>query len=129
MHTMENQQACKTPEALTALFNSDYLNGKALYLYLTGKIPSVTFMNGIDPFDAIAAFRKAHEDEIQDWYNEAVWNPATNGFGMENTFFVLKNYVILQFGHNFVHLMHDMNDWPFIEELATLFAPFKIEVE
>lgn len=127
---MENQAAAgKTPEALTALFNHDYLNGKALYLYLTGRIPSVTFMNGIDPFDAIAAFRGTHENEIQDWYNEAVWNPANNGFGMENTFFVLKNQVILHFGHNFVHLMHDMNDWPFIEELTKLFAPFKVDAE
>ena len=48
---------------------------------------------------------------------------------MENTFFVLKNQVILHFGHNFVYLLHNMNDWPFIEELAALFAPFKLEAD
>jgi len=126
---MESQPTNRTNEALTALFNHDYLNGKALYLYLTGKIPSVTFMHGIDPFEAIAAFRKLHDAEIADWYNEAVWNPHTNGFGMENSFFVLKNQVILHFGHNFVHLLHDMNDWPFIEALAALFARYKLETD
>lgn len=126
---MENQPTGKAPEALAALFNHEYLNGKALYLYLTGKIPSVTFMNGIDPFEAIAAFRKVYEAEIADWYNEAVWNPDTNGFGMENTFFVLNNQVILHFGHNFVHLLHNMNDWPFIEKLTVLFAQYKREAD
>jgi hypothetical protein len=107
------------------LFTHEYMNGKSLYLFLTGKIPSVTFMNEIDPFDAIAAFREAYDNEIEDWYNEAVWNHDKQTFGMENTFFVLKNKVILHFGHNFVHMLHSMNDWPYIETLAKLFAPFR----
>ncbi|NCI48094.1 hypothetical protein [Sediminibacterium soli] len=126
---MDTQPISKDPAALAAIFNQDYLNGKALYLYLTGKIPSITFMNEIDPFDAIAAFRKTHDSEIADWYNEAVWNPDSQGFGMENCFFVLKNQVILHFGHNFVHMLHDMNDWPYIESLARLFAPCRVKEE
>jgi hypothetical protein len=109
------------------LFSHEYMNGKSLYFYLTGNIPSVSFMNGIDPFSAIAAFRKAHDNDIEHWYNEGVWNHDRQGFGMENTFFVLKNNVILHFGHHFVHMLHSMEDWDYIESLAKLFAPFKME--
>jgi hypothetical protein len=126
---METTPISREPAALSTLFSHDYLNGKSLYLYLTGKIPSISFMNGIDPFAAIAAFRKEHDDDISDWHNEAIWNPDTGGFGMENAFFVLQNQVILQFGHNFVHMLHQMSDWSYVESLAKLFSEFKIEQE
>jgi hypothetical protein len=125
MDLMENQSTPPQPAALSELFGSEYLNGKALYLYLTGKIPSISFMNGIDPFDAIAAFRETYDADIKDWHNEAVWNHETGGFTMENTFFVMQNGVIIQFGHSFVHMIHSMEDWSYVETLAKLFAPFR----
>jgi hypothetical protein len=119
------EQTTKRPEILSALFSHEYMNGKALYMYLTGKIPSVVFMNEIDPFDGVAAFREKFEDQIEDWHNEAVWNHDKQTFTFENAFFVMKNNVIVQFGHNFVHMMHSMNDWDFIESVAQLLAPFR----
>jgi hypothetical protein len=33
--------------------------------------------------------------------------------------------VIIQFGHSFVHMIHSMEDWSYVETLAKLFAPFR----
>jgi hypothetical protein len=62
---MENKTTAKEPGALATLFTQEYLHAKSLYLYLTGKIPSVAFINEIDPFDAVNAFRIKYEKNIE----------------------------------------------------------------
>lgn len=119
---MENK---KEPAALATLFTHEYLHGKSLYLYLTGKIPSVAFINEIDPFNAVNAFRIKYENNIVDWYNDAVWNHETRSLGFVNSFFVLDNNVIIEFGHAYAHILYTMEHFEFVDEILVLLARFR----
>ncbi|TDO25797.1 hypothetical protein [Sediminibacterium goheungense] len=57
---METTPISREPAAIATLFSHDYLNAKALYLYLTGKIPTISFMNGTEP---LAADKIEQEEE------------------------------------------------------------------
>jgi hypothetical protein len=126
---MENKSTGKEPGALSTLFTDGYLHGKSLYLYLTGKIPSVAFINDIDPFVAVNAFRMKYENTIVDWHNDAVWNHETGSLAFVNSFFVLDNGVIIEFGHDYAHILYSMEHFEFTGELLEVLAAFKKDAD
>ena len=122
---MENKSTAKEPGALAALFTHEYLHAKSLYLYLTGKIPSVAFINEIDPFGAVNAFRTKYEQNIADWHNDAIWNHETKSLAFVNSFFLLDNGVIVEFGHDYAQVLYSMEHFEFAGEVLEVLSVFK----
>jgi hypothetical protein len=122
---MEYKSTAKEPGALATLFMHEYLHAKSLYLYLTGKIPSVAFINEVDPFGAANAFRTKYEQNIADWHNDSIWNHDTKSLAFVNTFFVLDNGVIIEFGHDYAQVLYSLEHFEFVDEVLWVLSEFK----
>jgi len=126
---MKNISTGKEPGALATLFTHEYLHAKSLYLYLTGKIPSVAFINEINIFSAVNAFRTKYDQNIADWHNDAVWNHDTKSLAFINSFFVLDNGVMVEFGHDYAQVLYSMAHFEFTDEVLEVLSVFKKDAD
>ena len=110
---------------VNSLFNKGYAESKPLYLYLTGKVPCTVLIRNIHVENAIEYFRNTYDAEIADWYQDCNWHYEHNELRFTLTQYFMTTGIMLEFGRDYVEILHEPQHWNAVKEMATVFAGFK----
>ncbi len=97
----------------TALFNSQYIDPRTLYLEVFEIIPSVTYLTGLDIGTALPQLRHRIADEIRAEFRHAEFNADAGQPEFNVLYYLLHRACLIEIGADFVTLYHDreLMDW------------------
>lgn len=115
----------KEKRAIASLFNGSYADSRALFMYLVGEVPSVSFIKGINVNDAVECIRKDYALNIIDWYQYTAWNFNNNELEFNIAIYLMKNNIMIEFGNDYAEILFPRKMWAEAKDLATLLASYK----
>jgi hypothetical protein len=107
------------------LFDTAYINSRALYIYSFGKMPWITMVNCIDGEKAFALFMQKHGGLVKEVFSYRMHCGAKARAEFDKTLLVLNNECLLEFDQGYCEVFHSVNTQDFAHELVTMFRPMK----
>ncbi|RPD43523.1 AAA family ATPase [Paracnuella aquatica] len=124
---MEQTFQQKTMNA-SSIFGKDYLEGKLVYLYFFNKIPSVSFVNGIDGEKVCAAIKDQYADMITAVYAYRPFDKKGKRYEFDKAVLMLRNGCVIEIGCWYAELFHDDTDDAFVAAITELAQRYKEKV-
>lgn len=119
---MDNQQKIINANSI---FDSGFLCGKSLYLYLIGKIPSAHYVYGIDGEKAFDAIKEKYQGMIASVHAFRFYDKDKKDYAFDETYLVMNNGCILELETNYCEIYHDGTQEAFITECTSLMRNYK----
>ena len=107
------------------MFDGNFLDAKALFLYCFNALPSIHFINQIDGEKAFACFKEKFEAQIKNVHQYRWYKTKTKQYQFDKTLVILKNNCLLEFDDDYCEILHHGNDDLFLQEVTTLVNKFK----
>lgn len=107
------------------IFDSGFLDGKALYLYCFNTIPSVNFIGSIDGEKAFNAIKEKFAGRIRSVHKYRYFDRQTKSYDFNETFMIMNNHCILEFDTGYCEIYHDGMQDDFISECTNVMKAFK----
>jgi len=92
--------------AANSVFSSHYLDSKALYLYEFNKLPSVSYIYGIDGEKAFEAFKEKHSEAITSIHQYHDYDLKRKQYDFNETVAVLNNECVVKFDDSFCMILY-----------------------
>lgn len=119
---MDNQQKIINANSI---FDSGFISGKSLYLYSFGKIPSASYVYGIDGEKAFEAIKIQYKDLIVSVHSYQVFDNYKEDYAFDETHIVMKNGCILELDTSYCEIFHDGQQAAFITECTSVMRKYK----
>lgn len=107
------------------VFDSRFMETKALYIYHFNILPSIHFVNSIDGEKAFAAFNEKYAVMALHVHTYRWYNHQNKKFQFDRTVIILNNNCIIEFDTGYCEMLHDGNAGQFIKEVAVLVMKYK----
>jgi hypothetical protein len=121
---MENNNQQKVFNA-NSIFDSGFLDGKALYLYCFNGIPSANYIGSMDGEKAFEVVKEKFKHLITSVHTYRCYDGKLKKYEFDETFVILNNNCILEFDTWFCQIYHDGTQDEFIKECTVLMKMFK----
>lgn len=108
-----------------SIFDSGFLDGKTLYLYCFGSIPSANFIGSIDGEKAFHAIKEKFAAQIRSVHTYRYFDRQTKSYDFNETFMIMNNNCVLEFDTGYCEIYHDGLQDDFINECTNLMKVFK----
>lgn len=108
-----------------SIFDSGFLDGKALYLYCFNAIPSANFIGGIDGEKAFNAIKEKFSDHVASVHKYRYLDRQTKKYDFNETYMIMNNNCILEFDTGFCEIYHDGLQDDFIKHCTDVMKAFK----
>lgn len=103
-----------------SIFDSGFLDGKALYLYCFKNIPSANYIGNIDGEKAFNAIKEKFGDQVLSVHQYRYMDSQTKAFDFNETHLVMNNNCILEFDKSYCEIYHDGAQHEFINQCTEL---------
>lgn len=107
------------------VFDSYFLNPKALYLHCFNVVPSMSFINKIDGEKSFIAIKEKFEQEIQNIHQYRYYKRKKKKYQFDETVIVFKINCIIELDTSYCKILHDGTRPDFIETITALVNEFK----
>lgn len=107
------------------IFDNGFLCGKSLYLYRFGKIPSSNYIWGIDGEKGFASIQEHFATGISSTHGFRRYDKSEKDYVFDETFIIMHNGCILEFGCRYCEIYHDGSQDKFIAECTGMMKRFK----
>src|SRR3978361_1988873 len=101
------------------VFDSRFIETKALFLYLFNILPSVNYVYSIDGEKAFTSFCVEYASEIKQVYKYRWFKQEKKKFEFDKTVVVLRNNCLIEFSANYFELLHNGQQQRFTDHLVT----------
>jgi hypothetical protein len=117
----------RQPAAIGKLFNDHYVDSRSVYLYYTGKIPSVALIKGIDVNAAIEMVRNKFKGEFAEVLQNSAWRFQHNELRFSTTLYLINNGMMIEFGYDYAELLYEAKLSGVAKELSALMASYQVK--
>jgi hypothetical protein len=108
-----------------SIFDSGFLDGKALYLYCFSAIPSAHFINRIDGEKAFNAIKEKFSEQIRSIHKYRFYDQQSKQFDFNETYMIMSKNCILEFDKGYCEIYHDGLQDEFISQCTELMKAFR----
>ncbi|MBN8786023.1 MAG: AAA family ATPase [Terrimonas sp.] len=109
-----------------SIFDHQYLEAKAFYMFRFRRVPSITYIDEIDVNRAYAYIQDNLGASIVDIYQSCFFNRAENMQQFNKTIFVLNNKVLIELAGQYVEILHTNKKYHFADNLLKVLAEYKM---
>src|SRR6187399_2901724 len=89
-----------------SIFDSGFLDGKALYLYCFNTIPSANYIGNIDGEKAFNAIREKFATQIRSVHGYRFFDRQSKKYDFNETYMIMNNNCILEFDASYCEIYH-----------------------
>ena len=107
------------------VFDTRFLETKALYLYQFNALPNVHFINTIDGEKAFLAFKEKYAASILQVLGYRWFKHKHKKFQFDKTVLILHNKCIIEFDDNYCEISHNGKEDIFVNEITQFILKFK----
>lgn len=108
-----------------SIFDSGFLSGKSMYLYLFNTIPSAAFICNIDGEKAFNMLKEQFANQIKSIHEYRPFDTQTKRYRFDETFVVMTTDCIVEFDNNYCEIYHNGSQQTFIEAFTNKVKQFK----
>jgi hypothetical protein len=108
------------------IFEHNYLESKAFYLYRFKAIPCTTYVDEIDLSKAFDHIRDTYQKSIIDIYQSCFFNRQEAKQEFSKTLFVLSNKVIIELTGDYAKILYPASRYDFANDLLTVLEKYKL---
>ncbi len=108
------------------IFEHNYLESKAFYMYRFKTVPCTTYVDDIDVSKAFGYIKDNYADSISDIYQSCFLNKQENKQQFHKTLFVLKNKVIIELAGDYAKILYANNRYDFADNLLNVLSTYKM---
>ncbi len=108
-----------------SVFDTHYLDSKAMYMYFFSKVPCLSFVNNIDGEKAFEAFKEKYSSLVASVHSYRFFERKKQKVVFRDTLVVLNNNCLLEFDVRYCELLHDHKDEQFVIQLVEFLKTFK----
>ena len=107
------------------VFNSRFLDTKALYLYCFNRLPNLNFLSHVEGEKAFQGFKDKFGHMIAHIHQYRWYKSKAKKYQFDKTVLVLNNNCLLEFDEDYCEMLHDGSNDSFIQELTAFVNQFK----
>ena len=107
------------------IFDSRFMESKALFLYQFNTLPNVCYVNSIDGEKAHGAFREKYATFIKQELTYRWYKHKSKKFQFDKTIVVLTNECLLEFDSNYCEISHNGKQDELLKEITDFILNFK----
>jgi len=107
------------------IFDHQYLESKAFYLYRFKTVPNLSFMDDIDVTAAFTYIQSNLKNNIVDIYQNCVYNRMDSIQQFNKTIFVLSNKVMIELGGQYAEILYPPDKHGFADNLLKALSIYK----
>jgi ATPase family associated with various cellular activities (AAA) len=108
------------------IFEHNYLDSRAFYLYRFKTVPCATIVDDVDVTKAFQYIQHNYDDRIKDIYQSCYYNRQDNKQEFNKTVFVLSNKVIIELANCYVRILYPGHNYDFADRLLKVLSEFKM---
>jgi len=108
------------------VFEHNYIESRAFYLYRYGIIPNVTYVDDIDVSKAFGYVKNIYGNKIVDIYQSCFYNRQEGVQQFNKTLFVLNDKVIIELAVQYAKVLYPNNKYDFVDQLLKAFNEYKL---
>lgn len=109
------------------LFNAQYIDPKALFVYYFNALPNVSYITEVDVSKAYSFIRDTVGHEADDCFQHAQYNRDTGKMEFNVTFIVLRCNRIIEVGGDYVAILHGRNEAAWAGDLIQKIAAYRVK--
>jgi tRNA uridine 5-carbamoylmethylation protein Kti12 len=121
---MDNLNTQKTISA-NGVFDRHYLDSKSMYLYHFNKLPSVSYMYGINGEKAFKACEEKYRAETISIHQYRYYDKKRKRYDFDETLMILNNDVLLKFDEDYCIILYSGVANDFVDGCTRLVDQFK----
>ncbi len=121
---MDNLQNRKVIDA-NHVFDTRYMETKALYLYHFEALPDINFINRIDGERAFIAFNEKFGVHILNVHKYRWYKHEAKSFQFDRTIIILDNHCLLEFDGDYCEILHNGMQDNFVIEVTAFLMNFR----
>ncbi len=115
-----------TGKRTATIFEHNYLDSRAFYLYRFKTVPCATIVDDVDVSKAFQYIQHNYGDSTQDIYQSCYYNRQDNKQEFNKTVFVLSNKVIIELAGCYVRILYPNYNYDFADKLLKALSDFKM---
>lgn len=115
--------------ANSSIFNNHYVDARALYLCNYNRVPCVTYIIKLDVNKALEYINQHLGIEVTDIYRQSEFSVEEGKSFFNLMIMVLKDQRILEFGTDYLAILHNSADFAWANNLLRQLAEFRIVEE
>ncbi len=108
------------------IFEHNYLDSRAFYLYRFKTVPCATIVDDVDVTKAFQYIQQNYGNSIQDIYQSCYYNRQNNKQEFNKTVFVLNNKVIIELASCYVRILYPGHNYGVADRLLKVLSEFKM---
>lgn len=108
------------------IFDHQYLESKAFYMYRFREVPCVTYVDDIDINSAYAYVDSHYKNKIVDIYQNCFYNHKDTAHQFYKTVFVLSNKIMIEVAGQYARILYPNNSYNFADNLVKAFSAYKL---
>lgn len=108
-----------------SIFNSYFIDCKALYMYCFSTIPSIFYIRDVEGEKAFHAFCQQYADLISSMHAYRFMQHKDKSVDFNDTMVVLKDHCLIEFSKGYCLILHDHKLGDLVQELVAFFRQFK----
>lgn len=124
---MENLYSQKMINA-NDVFTNHFLDSKILYLYHFNKLPSISFVNGLDGEKAFKAFMEKYGWQVKQ-IHQYRWFKKKKNYQFDSTVAVLNSNCLVEFDDSYCEILHDGTMDNLVQEVTDLVNQFRNRIK